>query len=625
MRRTSDRTEPRLAAAVGVVLGALLAAGCAGMPDSGAITKVELPQGSAEKNLQVRVFPLEPTKGAKPQELLTGFLDALTADDNYVTARQYLTAAAAAGWKPEAGIQVLASNPVHSDVDVTDADTEITIPVDGQLVSEVDARHSFAPQASARKVSIDFSFHREKSGEWRIAKLPDGLIINETNFRNSYRQVDRFFYAAPDPSAPTAGSATYRDVLIADPIYLRRRIDPLVYAAKAVVAGPSTWLTPVTRTAFPAGTVVDAVVVDDNRTAHVTLGDVDLSTATTCRRMATQLLYTLADQGKGQVERLDLKGRHGGPSCQASTSDEPETGPGSLAGTMASRQFYQRADDGVLYEMRGDTSSDPVRGPLGKPQPNGRAIGAVAVARDGERAAAISADGHQLYTVPLSEGMPAMPQPLLTTGARPGAKGGDGLTSPTWDGRGDLYLVDREPQSPRVLMVRDKQVVPVPVEGLGGRSLQAVKVSSDGIRIALLVGEGKEAKDQKLLLGLVVHGGTKEAPTARITDLRLASPVFQEVVSVSWAEADQLLVLGTEKGRQQQLYYISTDGSPSTGAVLQSALMAAAQASEARGSSSATPPPPLGLETGGKLYRLVNNQWRELALPYQASAFIYPG
>ncbi|MEE1827379.1 LpqB family beta-propeller domain-containing protein [Streptomyces sp. BE20] len=632
MRRTSGRTEPRLAAVVGAVVGAVLAAGCAGMPDSGGIAKVELSQGSADKNLQVRVFPVEPTKGAKPQELLTGFLDALTADDSYDTARQYLTAAASASWRPEAGIKVLAANPGHPTVTVTDADTEKPIKVSGQLVSQIDDRHSFSLEPVAVLTSFDFNFLREKSGEWRIDQLPDGVIINESNFRNNYRQVDRFFYAAPDPSAPTAASATSRDVLIADPIYLRRRIDPLTEAAKAVVAGPSLWLAPVSRSAFPAGTVVDGVAVDESRTAHVTLGEVDLGAATACRRMATQLLYTLADQGKGQVERLDLKGRHGGPGCQASKGDEPETGPGSLAGTMASRQFYQRAEDGVLYETHGDTASEPVHGPLGKPQPSGRPLGAIAVARDGERAAALSADGHQLYTVPLSEATSAMPQAVLTTAARAGARTDDGLTSPTWDGRGDLFVVDRDPQGQRVLMVRDKQVVPVAVDDLGGRSLQAVKVSSDGVRIALLVKDGKDPKDgkdgrdQKLWLGLVVHGGTKEAPTVRITGLRPANPVLTEVTSVSWAEADQLLVLGKEKDRLQQLHYISTDGSQSADARLQGGEgMATVEASESRGGNQ-SPPPTLALQgTDGKLYRLVNNQWRELVLPYRAASFIYPG
>ncbi|MFE6871478.1 LpqB family beta-propeller domain-containing protein [Kitasatospora sp. NPDC057692] len=631
MRRTSGRTEPRLAGTVGALLGALLAGGCAAMPDSGGVTKIELSKSSADKNLQVRVFPVEPAKGAAPPELLAGFLDAVTADDNYGTARKYLTPAAAARWNAEAGVKVLGGKPTQGKVSVTDADTDVSVPVDGQLVAEVDERHSYRIQ-DARTFSASFSFKREKGGEWRIDELPNGLILNEVNFRNSYRQVDRYFYTAPDPSAPTAAAATSQDVLIADPIYLRRRINPLGSAADALVAGPSTWLDPVVRSAFPAGAKVTGVSLDDNRTGHVSVGDVDLGSATTCRRMATQLLYTLADQGTGQVDRLELKGQHGGPSCMASRGDEPATGPGALAGQMATRQFYQREENGVLYESHGgDVAGEPVQGPLGDPQQSGKRLGPIAVARDVERAAAISGDGHQLYIVPFVEGMAAMPQPVVTTPNRPEAKGGDGLTSPTWDGRGDLYVVDRDPQGQRVLLVREKKVVEVPVVGLDSRSVQGIKVSSDGTRVALLLKEGKDSKEQKLWLGLVVHGGTKDAPTAKITGLRLANPVFEEVASVSWAESDQLLVLGKEKDKLQQLHYVSTDGSQNTDARLQSGgEMVTVAASESRvnggGGSAPLVPPVLALQgSDGKLYRLVNNQWRELVLKDRSSSFIYPG
>ncbi|MFB6890512.1 LpqB family beta-propeller domain-containing protein [Kitasatospora sp. NPDC056327] len=627
MRRTSGRIEPRLAGVAGALLGALLAGGCAAMPESGGVTRIELSKSSADKNLQVRVFPVEPARNATPQSLLAGFLDALTADDGYDTARKYLTPGAAASWKPEAGVSVLASNPA---VDTTrsDTDTDVSIQVTGQQVAKVDDRHSYEIQEPAA-AHFTFSFVREKAGaEWRIDHLPDGLIVNEVTFRNSYRQVDRFFFAAPDPSSPVAAAATSQEVLIADPIYLRRRIEPLLSAVNAVVAGPSKWLSPVARSAFPSGTKVETASLDDSRTGHVTLSGADLSSATACRQMATQLLYTVADQGTGQVDRLELKGQHGGPSCQASRADEPAIGPGSLAGQMSSRQFVQRADDGTLYETRGESGGDQVHGPLGRAQPSGKPLSAIAVARDGERAAAVSADGHQLFTVPFSETMTTMPPPVLTTQVRPGSKGDDGLTSPTWDGRGDLYVVDRDPQEPKVLMVRDKKVVPVPVERLGGRQVQGIKVSSDGVRVALLLKDGKDGKEQKLWLGLLLHEGTKDAPTARITGLRLANPVLEDVTSVSWAEADQLLVLGKEKGKLQQLHYVSTDGSQSPDTRLQGGgEMSTVAASETRSSSTAPVPPVLALQGGGvgKPYRLVNNQWRELVLMYQASAFIYPG
>ncbi|MBP0454289.1 GerMN domain-containing protein [Kitasatospora sp. RG8] len=625
MRRTSSTTEPRTAAVAGTVLVAVLAGGCAAMPDSGGIGKVELSQGTADKNLQVRVFPVGPVKGAKPEGLLNGFLDALTADESYDTARKYLTDEAAVHWNPDAGIQVLEANPTpRSNQTVTDTDTSFSIQVPGKVVAKVDDKHSYTFSGGQLDVDLPFTFVREKGGEWRIAKLPDGLIINQTNFRNSFRQVDRFFYAAQDPSAAGTTAVSAQDVLIADPVYLRRRIDTLTSAAKAVVSGPSDWLSPVVRTAFPTGATVDRVTVDEGRVAHVVLNGVELGNPTACRQMATQLFYTLADQGKGQVERLELKNPRG-TGCQATSLDGPVSGPGALAGDAAARQYFQRAEDGVLMEAR-DTDGTAVRGPLGKPQPNKQpALGAIAVARDGERAAAISGNGHQLYSVALADGASTMPEPLLSTPPRPGDRSEDALASPSWDGRGNLWVVDRDPQNRRVLMVRGSKVYTVPVDGLDGQVVQDLKVSSDGVRIALVL--RNPAGVRSLWLGLVVHGGTKEAPTVRITGLRGAAPLLTEVASVSWAETDQLLVLGKENGRIQQLHYISTDGSPSSEASLQGGeSMATAEASEFRADSPAQVPPVLARRASdGQIFRLVNSQWREVNPNLRAASFIYPG
>ncbi|MFI9361808.1 LpqB family beta-propeller domain-containing protein [Kitasatospora sp. NPDC053057] len=610
----------------GVVLGALVASGCAAMPDSGGITKVELSQGSADKNLQARVFPVAPAKGAKPRELLTGFLDAVTADEGYETARKYLTEHAAATWNPDAGILVLSATQIAPDQVVTDKDTEYSETVSGQLVATVDEKRSYLLVSGQNNKVLDFTFTRE-DGEWRIAKLPAGVIMNETNFRNSFRQVERFFYTAPDPSVPGSGSGG-QDVLVADPIYLRRRTDPLTAAANALVAGPSHWLAPVVRTAFPSGTTVDKVAIDDSRIAHVQLGGTDLGDAAACRRMATQLYYTFADQGKGQVDRLELKGQGG--SCTASRSDDQAVGPGALAGRVPPQQYYQRADNGALMVAEEGRSGDPVPGVLGKPHANGvPQLGTVAVSRDGSQAAALSDDGHQLYSVPLAAGTVAMPEPVLSSPVK-GAKD-DGLASPTWDGRGDLWVVDRDPQAPRVVMVRGGRTYTVPVSDLRGQpvqGVQAVKVSSDGARIALVV-KSPGVTGSSLMFGLVEHDGTPGAPTVRITNARPGALSLTDVTSVSWTEADQLLVLGKEADRPQQLYYISTDGSQSTDSQLQTGngLPSSPQsisAAESRGYLLAQPWPVLAV-AGGTVYRLVNNQWREAQLVDKARSYFYVG
>ncbi|MET8543316.1 LpqB family beta-propeller domain-containing protein [Kitasatospora sp. NPDC004799] len=627
MRRTSNRTEPRLLAVVGGLLGALVASGCAAMPDSGGVTRVELSPGSADKNLQARVYPVAPGRGAKPRELLTGFLDAVTADEGYETARKYLTESAATSWNPDAETKVLSATTIPAGQDPAETDSTFSAMVSGQLVATVDEKRSYLLVTGGQNnVSYDFTFVRE-NGEWRIDKVPPGVIMNETNFRNSFRQVERFFYTAPDPSSAVSGSAG-QEALIADPIYLRRRVDPLLSAARALVNGPSVWLSPVARTAFPAGTTVDSATIDD-RSAHVQLGKADIGEPTACRRMATQLLYTLADQAKGQVSQLELKGRHG--TCTVARSDSD--GPGSLAGSAAKQLYYQRADNGVLMSTDEGRTGDPVRGPLGKPQPNGTPpLGTVAVSRDGGWAAALSGDGHQLFSVPLSDSAATMGEAVLSS-----PKGGDkedGLTSPSWDGRGDLWVVERTKQSSRVVMVRGNKSYTVPVEGLTGQNVESLKIASDGARVALVV-KSPGVATSSLKFGLVVHGGTKDAPTAKIVNVRPAAPSLTDIASVSWAGTDQLLVLAKEAEGTQQLHHISTDGSQSSDTQLGiGESMRTVSASEVPGDGVNQAPSVLamgevkqaeGKPTELKAFRLVSNQWREVSLIDKPRAFFYPG
>lgn len=88
---------------------AALLAGCASMPDSGDVTAVDATQRT---DAQVRVFGVPPRDGARPEEILDGFLEALTSDDpEFSIAREYLTEEAADNWEPERSTTVLRDGP----------------------------------------------------------------------------------------------------------------------------------------------------------------------------------------------------------------------------------------------------------------------------------------------------------------------------------------------------------------------------------------------------------------------------------------------------------------------------------------------------------------------------------
>ncbi|MFJ2115034.1 hypothetical protein ACIOEX_24585, partial [Streptomyces sp. NPDC087850] len=77
---------------------AVLLAGCASIPDSGDVEPVKAsPQGES----QVRVYAVPPRDKAQPDEIVDGFLEAMTSDDpDFAMARKYLTKNASAFWQP---------------------------------------------------------------------------------------------------------------------------------------------------------------------------------------------------------------------------------------------------------------------------------------------------------------------------------------------------------------------------------------------------------------------------------------------------------------------------------------------------------------------------------------------
>ncbi|GAA2839556.1 MtrAB system accessory lipoprotein LpqB [Kitasatospora paracochleata] len=625
MRRTSRRTvDVGTALAVGV-----LATGCVAMPSGGPPERVE--QSAAADDLQVHVYPVAPHPGELPADLLAGFLDSSNADQaNYDTARQYLTADASHRWKPEAGVVVLAkiAQAVGSGAPQS-GDAPVDVAVSGEQVARLDGKHTYSADHAGETYRQTFGFVKESEGpnkgEWRINSLPDGLIVDQTNFLNGYKAVHRYYFAVTDPSADHPVQ-----VLVPDPIYLRRRIDPLTAAAEATAAGPSDWLAPAVSTALD-GVRVKSVSVNDNRVATVRVEAADLSgRQQQCQQMAEQLFQTVADQqGKGQLDRLEVAGNQGG--CAVSAQQVNQVAPGSLAsgpsGGPAGAQAYFQLETGQLMRYQDGTQGVPVPGVLGQPTPAGQSKPSViAVRRDGNAAAVVNQDGKALYLPGLGDTDKLGDLVVPSRAPRPDA----GLASPSWDGRQDLWLVDRDPSAPRVLMVRTHAggpaphtVVPVQVDGIDGRTVQALRISSDGTRIALVLRSGTGATT--VALGLVLHSGSQASPQVRITALRPVAPQLTGVASVAWADPDQLVVLGKEKDTLQQLHYLGTDGSAATDSPLQiGESMTSVSATEVRTGDNQGPPAVLTVSDTG-IYRLKDNQLSEVPSKTRAVAFGYPG
>ncbi|MEU0404855.1 LpqB family beta-propeller domain-containing protein [Streptomyces sp. NPDC006197] len=536
------------------------------MPDSGDVQPVK---GSNTGDSQVRVYAVAPRENAGPDEIVDGFLEAMTSDDpGFATARKYLTKKAAQGWKPEQSITVLTTAPDREQAD-RDADPENqgrAFPLSGRKIATVDARHAYQPNSPTEYLQsihvVQQPSANGKGREWRIDSLPPGLVLGEADFLRNYRSVNKYYFASGE------------DWVVADPVYIRQRqdpvtrMDPVTQTVKALLEGPTNWLKPAVDSQFPSGTElktgVTTLTTDDQSTLRVPLNQkADRAGGEACRRMAAQLLFTLGDLTSVRVEQVELLGSGGQSLCRLGKGQAFEFA--AVRNTDREEHPYFVGEHGKLMMLLvGDKGADApveVPGPFGKGTVR---LSSVAVDRGETRAAGVGQTGRELFVSSITTEQDPLPPVLTSRAARPA----DRLSAPSWDGRGDLWVADRDPAAPQLWMVPDGTGHPVKVRTpwLGDDArIESLRVSADGVRIALVVTRGER---KTLQIGRIQRQTTGEEPVVSVLDLQPAAPRMESVTAVSWAGPSRLVVVGKEAGGVQQIRYLQTDGSTSATSVL---------------------------------------------------------
>ncbi|MFF0474026.1 LpqB family beta-propeller domain-containing protein [Streptomyces sp. NPDC004284] len=547
--------------------GGILITGCATMPDSGDVSAVK---GAGTGDSQVRVYAVAPRENADPDEIVDGFLEAMTSDDpGFATARKYLTKKAAQNWKPEQSITVLSTAPNREQADRNaDPDNQgRAFPLSGRKIATVDARHAYQPNSPADYLQsihvVQQPAANGKGKEWRIDSLPPGLILGEADFLRNYRSVNKYYFASGE------------DWVVADPVYIRQRqdpvtrMDPVTQTVRALLEGPTNWLKPAVDSQFPSGTElksgVTTLATDDQSTLRVPLnGKADRASGEACRRMAAQLLFTLRDLTSVNVEQVELLGSREQSLCRLGRGQAAEFA--AVRDTDREEHPYFVDEHGKLMTLLvgGKEASEPleVPGPFGK---GTVPLRSVAVDRGETRAAGVGQAGRELLVSSITTEQDAPPPVLTSKAARPD----DRLSAPSWDGRDDLWVADRDPAAPQLWMIPDGTGHPVKVHtppGLGDDSrIESLRVSADGVRIALVVTRGEHTT---LQIGRIQRQTTDGEPVVSVLDLQSAAARMESVTAVSWAGPSRLVVVGKEAGGVQQIRYLQTDGSTSTTSVL---------------------------------------------------------
>lgn len=534
----------------------LLLSGCASMPDDGTVDHVDSSH-RADPDSQVRVFGVSPQKGERPQQIVRGFLEATTSDEaTFSTAKKYLTGRTAEEWDPFARTSVLSGGPTPGKARKdTGGQRGYTVQVKGTRVAEVDDRHAYSPESG----DYNEGFHLSKvDGEWRIDHLPDGLALGESDFQRIYRPINNYYYARLGADAESIAGG--KNVLVADPVYLRRRIDPVTATVDALLGGPTRWFAPVATSSFPEGARLaggQRLSLDDSGALSIRLNAKGArANGTQCARMASQVLHTVQDQASAKVSRVQLAGPDGKPMCERTREQAEVYEPGRLNG-RASRPYFVDEGHRVAAFEGNSEKAGPVQGALGRGETE---MGSVAVNRAEQEGAAVSRTGRSLYVARLSEDS-EMGEPVLTSKAKSEK---DRLTSPSWDGLGDLWIADRDPDRPRLLRLPGGKEKPEEVEvpDLGeDERIESLRIASDGVRMALRIRQ--EDGRRTLKLGRVERAGSANDPQVTVAALRPIAPQFEDVAAASWAGGSRLVVVGRESGSVQQMQYMETDGSAS--------------------------------------------------------------
>ena len=260
------------------VAACLALAGCASLPTSSAPAPFDV---SAKDGSGIQFSAEGPSADADAATLVNDFLLACAAgpQDDYATARLFLSAPSARSWQPETEILVYDTDTAPSVTAGTETATQVDVTVAVLGVASVDASGVLTRVATST-VSRTFTLVREE-GQWRINNPENMVLMSRASFTASFSLANLYF--------PTAEGGD----LVADPRwYPSRRLASHLLAG--LVEGPRQSLAPVTANAIPPGTTVPSQGLDvADGVARVELNAVMPSSESARTTLAWELVRTL--------------------------------------------------------------------------------------------------------------------------------------------------------------------------------------------------------------------------------------------------------------------------------------------------------------------------------------------
>jgi hypothetical protein len=616
-RRPAVSCRPRrwTALVAGLVAAAALAGGCSFIPSGTGPqpASAPAPPPGAGPCCGLLVRGPQPTWG--PEDVVRNFLLASAIRANHFrVARQYLTQNANRDWQPSTAVTILTTEPQETLLQphVSGPGTNPTVLVVGteQAILNSAGQYIPAPGGKATDQPTEEFALQKVNGVYKIDQLiPPGhskvsheLLLTNALFRLEYTPRNLYYYGLRNTE------------LVPYPVFVPiQGEDPPATLIDDLIKGPRGWLRGAAESAFPPRShLVPPIQVfpgpSGGRTAVVNIavpGDVRGGQES---RMAAQLVATLTSPVYSPPLFRAVKIKFNGRPWQ------PSGHPGSALGLSASQRYiphlpagaeaYYLAQGGVLRSLSSGSDRGVVvtRGP-GAAQVS---LTKIAVSPGGGRLAGLAGPANTVYTGILVT-KPGHRQSVEQLQAQ---LSGTSFSSLSWDNSDNLWVVSTKGhrQGVRVLVTGQGPGLPVHLPDLGG-PVTSLRVAPDGVRVAMIVGEGTRAH-------LVLAAAMRDSGGG--FSLTEPAPLFSALPPVSaltWYDEDHLLVI-TGSGENSQYWEVPVDGYNPTSLVKLPGLTTVTAAGPGH-------PIYLGLENGGLERATGLNQSLVPITPGQA--IIYPG
>ncbi|WP_300682125.1 LpqB family beta-propeller domain-containing protein [Nocardioides sp.] len=496
-------------AALALAAVAVLTSACLGVPTGGQVVSVG--SGTTSSGATgIAIDPRPPRKGMGPNEIVDGFLEALLATPLQTsTAGQFLTADAQKGWKPDDQVLVYSgkASAVASGDDVS---------VQLGPTWRIDGRGVWQGAVATTERRLTFTMTKE-DGQWRIAEVPNALIVPDWWFEGRYSQMSLYYFNASETQ------------LVPEPVFVPRGNELATVLVRDLLLGPGKELEGLIHSVVPADVSQGlSVPIDANGVASIELsgnGDDQVRSADATNKLIAQLAWTLRQDSDISRMQLSIGGQPVSLSNGRTEFDVSSAGPQfDPAGYQSSPLLFGVKDRKVVAGTLPQLSS--TRGPLGQSRHDLRSIG---VDLSGTRIAAVTGSGQEVLLTATTK----QDEPVTTV-----LRGGRDLLKPVWDGEGRLWLVDRRRTGARISVVADAQTRQVTLPGISGADVRRLLVSRDGTRVLAVVRNGMV---DRVVVSRI--STSSDGVIGAVGEARVVSSDLGEIDDMVWASPTSVTVL----------------------------------------------------------------------------------